>query len=225
MIGRVLVFGLLGLGVAGALFIGMQSLVKEPDKLTTTRTPSVVIRMPDPEVADPVRKRERPPPKPPDRPPTPPSMTPQRFHRVSQATDLPSAPSVPLDLPGIQLATDLRMSPSRGGGSSTQGLGAAVQTQLTDGPATPIVRVEPLYPRSAEMRRISGWVIVEFTVDKTGQVSRARVLQSEPSGIFDRAALVAIEKWRYRPQVVGGVAKDTPGLKVKLRFRPKGNRR
>jgi protein TonB len=83
-----------------------------------------------------------------------------------------------------------------------------------------MLRPDPDYPASAEARGISGWVQLEFTVTETGLVRDARVVSSRPAQVFDGAALTAIARWRYRPQILNGRAVDTPGVRVVLEFRP-----
>lgn len=69
---------------------------------------------------------------------------------------------------------------------------------------TPLVRVPPEYPMSALSRRIEGFVILSFTVTETGSVIDAEVLRAEPEGVFDRAALRAVSRFKYQPQFVDG---------------------
>lgn len=72
-------------------------------------------------------------------------------------------------------------------------------------------RVEPKYPVRAMSRRIEGWVKVEFTVTTTGSVRNAHVTVAEPSGIFDEATLNAIGQYRFKPEVIDGVATERKG--------------
>lgn len=69
----------------------------------------------------------------------------------------------------------------------------------------PLYRVPPMYPRRAYERGIEGWVFVEFTISKEGAVKEPVVLDSEPKGQFEKAALKAVRKWRYVPVAQGGV--------------------
>ena len=57
----------------------------------------------------------------------------------------------------------------------------------------------PEYPRGAERRGIEGSVTISFAVAADGSVVDAEVTESIPSGVFDRAALSAIEQWRFEP--------------------------
>ncbi len=68
------------------------------------------------------------------------------------------------------------------------------------------VWIIPLYPRGALLRGVEGWVELEFTVTETGAVADAVVIASHPNRVFDRAALRAVYRWKYKPRIVDGVA-------------------
>jgi protein TonB len=53
----------------------------------------------------------------------------------------------------------------------------------------------PKYPSSA--KGVEGWVRVEFHVTPEGRTERVRVLSSEPAGLFDAAAISAMEDARF----------------------------
>jgi periplasmic protein TonB len=88
----------------------------------------------------------------------------------------------------------------------------------TDSEAVPIVRVQPVYPPRAQQRGIEGWVLLEFTITEAGTVRSARVVDAEPSGIFDRSALKAIRKFKYKPKIVDGVAQEQSAQRFLLTF-------
>ncbi len=88
---------------------------------------------------------------------------------------------------------------------------AAAQPAAGDGADTglkPLIAVVPGYPAGALVRALKGHVDVEFTVNSAGRVEMARVVTAEPKGVFDSAALAAVERRRYAadparaPQVV-----------------------
>jgi len=54
---------------------------------------------------------------------------------------------------------------------------------------------KPKYPASA--KGVEGWVRVEFYVTPEGRTERVRVLSSEPAGLFDAAAISAMESARF----------------------------
>src|SRR5262245_53229223 len=65
-------------------------------------------------------------------------------------------------------------------------------------------RVNPYYPRDAVAAGVTGWVAMEGIIGSDGQVLEARVVQSEPPGVFDRNALAAFRQWRYCPTTDDG---------------------
>lgn len=70
---------------------------------------------------------------------------------------------------------------------------------------TPLVRVPPEYPPRALDRDIEGYVMLRFTVTEEGNVADPEVLQSDPPGVFERAAISSILGWKYQPQIIDGV--------------------
>ncbi|MCW8844326.1 MAG: energy transducer TonB [Gammaproteobacteria bacterium] len=87
-----------------------------------------------------------------------------------------------------------------------------------DGDYLPIVKVAPIYPRRALTRGLEGWVLLEFTVTKLGTVVDIKVLESDPPGIFDKAAVGAAAKFKYKPKVVNGEPIDTAGVLHRISF-------
>jgi protein TonB len=65
-----------------------------------------------------------------------------------------------------------------------------------------IKKVPPHYPPEAKEKRITGIVILEFTVDRSGNVQGLKVLSGDP--ILARAAAEAVQQWKYRPYLLNG---------------------
>ena len=76
----------------------------------------------------------------------------------------------------------------------------------------------PQYPASALRRAIEGYVDVAFSVDQAGQVFDARVIAADPQNVFDRAALRAIQRFRYQPRLVNGKAVVSHNQEYRFRF-------
>ncbi|MEM9171521.1 MAG: TonB family protein [Pseudomonadota bacterium] len=55
------------------------------------------------------------------------------------------------------------------------------------------------YPSTALRRNLEGWVDVEFLVQADGRTSDVVAVASEPGSVFDKAAVNAVESWRYQP--------------------------
>ena len=87
-----------------------------------------------------------------------------------------------------------------------------------DGEYLPIVKVQPVYPGRALARGIEGHVIVEFVVTETGSVRDPVVIEAQPPGIFDRAALTAALKFKYKPKMVDGQPVAVSGVQNIIRF-------
>lgn len=77
--------------------------------------------------------------------------------------------------------------------------------------------VPPEYPPRALQQRIAGQVVVEFVVGKDGETRDVRVESAEPAGVFDRAAISAVRRWRYEPVVIDGVPVEVPA-RTSIRF-------
>lgn len=130
----------------------------------------------------------------------------------------------PEKMPEIPQITSQSAGIDSGGVSSvsvsfdTSNLGHGISVG-SDRDVIPLVRINPEYPTRARERGIEGWVQVEFTITAAGTVADAKVVDAEPKGLFDRAALEAIGRWKYNPKVVDGRAMERRGVMVVLTFK------
>lgn len=88
-----------------------------------------------------------------------------------------------------------------------------------DSDVIPLVRINPRYPSRALSRGKEGWVQVEFTISRTGTVIDPVIVAADPPKTFNRAALKAIAKWKYKPKLVDGRPEIRPGIQVVLTFK------
>lgn len=88
----------------------------------------------------------------------------------------------------------------------------------SDGEYLPIVKVAPIYPRKAAARGIEGYVVLSFTVNETGAVVDPVVIESVPSGVFDRSAIRAALKFKYKPRVEDGKPVAVPNVEHLITF-------
>ncbi len=135
--------------------------------------------------------------KPPKPPETPPETPPQDMDNVN-----PDAPTINVAPPTVTANTDI---------------GGPGGMNIAEGDYLPIVRVAPVYPARALSRGLEGFVDLSFTVTTTGTVKDPIVLQST-SSLFERAAVRAVLKFKYKPRVVDGVPVDVPGVKTRISF-------
>jgi len=63
----------------------------------------------------------------------------------------------------------------------------------------------PRYPPSALRSHQEGWVIVLFAIDAEGRTRDIRVVDSQPRRVFDRAAIEAVDRYRFTPAMKNGV--------------------
>ncbi|MEA1893163.1 MAG: TonB family protein [Campylobacterota bacterium] len=63
-----------------------------------------------------------------------------------------------------------------------------------------IISRPPLeYPADALSSGLKGYVVINILIAKDGSVELAKVLEAQPTGIFDHAALNAVRSWRFSP--------------------------
>jgi len=82
----------------------------------------------------------------------------------------------------------------------------------------PVVRAAPVYPAAALSRRQSGYVELEFNVNENGVPTNVEVTRSNPDGVFDKAAISAVRKFRCLPRIRDGKAVPVKGVKTKVLF-------
>ncbi len=74
------------------------------------------------------------------------------------------------------------------------------------------------YPRKALRKGQEGFVVIEFDIDTDGGVLDPYVLESEPAGVFERAAIKAVRKWLYEAPSYNGVSVKVNNVQVKVSF-------
>ena len=80
-----------------------------------------------------------------------------------------------------------------------------------------IIAVQPNYPLVASQRGLEGHVIVVFDVTEMGTVSNVVIVESS-SPVFNKAAIDAAYRFRYKARMVDGVPQATRGLRKLFTF-------
>lgn len=188
MIARISIASLSGLATAAAMLWLMQWLVTSPsNKLVTIESTTIIdfVRLKHEETLQ-VKQRLPPPPLPQEIKPLPRPV-------VDLNPDIkPLAPQLHMDL-NLNMPMSLADGPYLG----------PVAAQL-DKDFMPHSRQPPQYPYKAARRGIEGWVRVRFEVTETGTVEDVQVLESDPPGVFEQAAIKAVYRWRFKPRIVNG---------------------
>tara|TARA_B110000881_G_C18588853_1_gene526599 strand:+ start:691 stop:1323 length:633 start_codon:yes stop_codon:yes gene_type:complete len=141
--------------------------------------------------------------------------------RKPQKPAKPKEPPPPMDTPPMQQANPNSQGAKNEFVADIQadaGLSGGLSLDSSDGDYLPIVKVAAVYPRRAQARGIQGFVVVEFVVTKTGAVKDPVVVSANPEGVFERAALDAVVKFKYKPRVVDGVAMEVTGVLNRITF-------
>ena len=83
---------------------------------------------------------------------------------------------------------------------------------------TKIFDAAPTYPRNAIRMGREGYVLIEFDVDTDGSVLDPYVLESEPTGVFERSAIKAVRKWLFSPPSYKDVSVKVNDVRAKVTF-------
>ncbi|WP_144391946.1 energy transducer TonB [Pleionea sediminis] len=191
---------IIALVVTAALFFTMRALIESGDLELEEAPEKRNLEFVEIQKDESVQKKERKPKKPP-KPEEPPPDMPQP--EMDQSDMVDSSES-------FAFAPDI--------GANNQ-LQQGMSLNASDAEYLPIVKVAPVYPRRALSRGIEGYVILEFTVTPKGTVSNPKVVEAEPEGIFNRAAIDAAMKFKYKPRMVEGKAVSVPGVQNQITFK------
>lgn len=188
-----IIFALL---VTFTLFWGMQYLIKTGENQNENKVDGRRVEIGEVRKAQDVEQKIRKPDKPED------AETPPETPEMQMETNISNTNT------GVEIGmakVDTSLSVGSGGFSAS------------DGDYLPIVKVAPIYPRRALERGLEGYVILEFTVTKNGTVADIVVIESTNS-VFNRAAMKAAAKFKYKPKVVDGEPVAVSGVANKITF-------
>ncbi len=147
---------------------------------------------------------------------------PQRMEREVEKPPEVEAPPPEIDTPQLDIKGPDKLNLSIGRANSGAGvdLGSIDLGPSSDGDYLPLVRVQPQYPRRAQERGIEGYAIVELTVAEDGSVpaESITVIEADPKGYFERAAIKAAQKFKYKPKVVNGKGQKVTGVRYRFSF-------
>lgn len=176
------------LTVAGVL--GMNSLISAPE-VATSREVSFEV---EPQAPKPKPKRRQ-------------TRKPQRRNRSTQRTAAPPPPSlsaalsgVAFDLPAYELG-----SLDAVGDEVLGDLDDVVHTEETVD-TRPVARsTVPIdVPAQAKAKHLKGRLVLSLLIGADGRVRQARVLEAEPAGVFEEAALRSVQQWVFEPATYQG---------------------
>lgn len=174
--------------------------------------PPAVAPAPDP-MPEPATLRVRPAPRPPPlSAPTRAARTPERFvPSPIRAADAPAPAAAQPPAPEPAPSALARVVPPE---PPPLAAPASVQAQPIEPPArlplhppsfdaAYLANPKPHYPLAARRHGLEGTVMVHVEVSRSGEPDSLRVASSSGSAQLDRAALAAVERWRFIPARLG----------------------
>ena len=147
-------------------------------------------------------------------PPPPPAAPPALAQPNMPAIEVPNMALAPVDIGSISVpvtlgAGSLSLGSSgsfggfagRGGNGAGTGQGGGAGYGKGQGfsgkPLIPISTARPQMPEWACKRGIKGWVEVVFTVMPNGRVQDVKLVDADPRGVYEAAAIESISNWIY----------------------------
>jgi len=184
----------IGIVVTTTLLWTMNSLIEMAEPAHTAKPPRILLPWVRILEDTPVETNV----KPPERvaaPAEPPQHTPPRNH---------NGETIPVGIPTTPTTPD--------GPKYVPGTLGNVDSGLIN-----IINAKPDYPVAASQKGLEGYVVVQFDVTEIGTVENVAVLESS-SAVFNKAAVRAAYRSRYKPKTVDGVSQRTQGLRKLFRF-------
>lgn len=149
-------------------------------------------------------------------PPPPPAAPPALANPQLPTLSLPALDVSPVEVGSIAVPIGLssggaslgssgvfggfaRGSGSGGSGTGGSGGGGGGGATWQGKPLVPLSTARPQMPEWACKQKIKGWVEAVFTVDKNGRVRDVKIVDAEPRGVYEAAAVESISNWLYEP--------------------------
>ena len=98
---------------------------------------------------------------------------------------------------GVGLASAGSFAGFAGQGSGAGSGGDGGGRGFTGKPLVPLSTARPQMPKWACEKGIRGWVEVMFTVMPNGRVRNVKLIDADPRGVFEAAAIESIGNWIY----------------------------
>lgn len=103
-----------------------------------------------------------------------------------------------LNIPNINLPVNIQNTNLLNGASFN------ISQIAQNSSAIAILKIPPIYPRRAKMLKKEGYVKLELLISKDGSVKTAKIIESKPKKIFDKAALQSVYGWKFKAKIIDG---------------------
>jgi protein TonB len=182
------------------LFWIMQWMI-QPPRVTTVEQQELpgieIVQVEEDPTDDPDESPQSQPPPP---PPAPPALA--RPDLPTFAVPMPSAPavgeiSVPLSFAGGSTLSGSQFGGFSSGTGQGAGDGHGTGRGFSGRELIPLSTARPQMPEWACRQNIKGWVEVVFTVMPNGRVRDVKIVDAEPRGVYETAAIESVSNWIY----------------------------
>lgn len=178
----------LGLVLVLGLVLFMNKQLARPDEDGGRPASSIeVVKKEKPPQQEAVRKRE------------PPKRRPQRSAPAPLVGLDSGLAGLSFGLPGFD-ASELDL----GKGLLGDGGDVVMTDDSVDVPPRPLMQGPMQYPARAKAAGVTGYVLLSVLIGPTGQVEKVKVLESQPSGVFDDIAVAGVQGWKFEPATYKG---------------------
>lgn len=129
----------------------------------------------------------------------PPKPQQPQMPKQSVSQDAPiDSPKIDINMPDI--AMDMNISQQSMLGDAIVGMG------FGDSDVIPLVRMSAQYPQRAIRQKIEGFVTARLFINPEGTVDNVEIVQAEPRGVFEREAIRALYRYKFKPKMESGHA-------------------
>ncbi len=178
-------------GVSLALFWMMHRMVSGPgDMQRVERNRAVIdfVRLQEDSRTQLKERRKKEPPKP---------KKPQLPKDSVSQQDVPMQ-QMPFNMPDI--SPDLSLAQTNLLGDAVVGMG------FGDTDVIPLSRQPAVYPQRAIRQKIEGYVTARLAINARGSVDDVEIIDAQPRGVFEREAIRALYKYKFKPKMEDGRA-------------------
>lgn len=133
---------------------------------------------------------------------------PQKPKLPKQSVSEASTPTPQMAMNMPQLDLDLSISQQSLLGDAVVGMG------FGDSDVIPLVRMSAQYPQRAIRQKIEGYVTARLQINAEGTVDNVEIVEAQPRGVFEREAVRALYRYKFKPKMEGGKALEQQAIQT-----------
>lgn len=126
----------------------------------------------------------------------PPKPQKPKLPQQAVAEQAPTMQTIPFNMPDV--SPDLALNRQSLLGDAVVGKG------FGDTDVIPLHRQQAVYPPRALRQKIEGYVRARLQISPEGTVEDVEIIEAEPRGVFEREAVRALYRYKFRPKMEDG---------------------